>query len=298
MADFLCHLHEDKGLASSTIEGYRTAISHTLKATTGQDVGKDSHLSSLVANFQRDCTRPRVQAPAWDLALVLGVLGRSPFEPLDQIDMKNLTLKTVFLVTLATGQRRSEVHALTRSSLQRREQWQSVTLYPDPQFIAKTQLADQGGQSLQGVTIPALKNFLGPGLNSDVKLCPVRALREYVKRTDKIRKGQKQLFISYQPGRAEEISKATISRWLKTTIITCYGEVGEEECQIFRVKAHQVRTMATSWAFHKNASMEKILLAGTWRSHTTFTSYYLKDLSVIRDRMLQLGPIVSALHVN
>ena len=78
------------------------------------------------------------------------MLGQPPFEPLGQIDMKHLTLKTVFLVTLATGHRRSEVHALRRDSLQRREQWQSVTLYPDPHFVAKMQLADQGCQSQQG----------------------------------------------------------------------------------------------------------------------------------------------------
>ena len=44
VADFLCFLHEDKHLAISTIEGYRTAISRVVKARSGRDLGKDQAL--------------------------------------------------------------------------------------------------------------------------------------------------------------------------------------------------------------------------------------------------------------
>jgi hypothetical protein len=36
-----------------------------------------------------------------------------PFEPMDRASLKFVTLKTVFLVALATAQRRSELHALS-----------------------------------------------------------------------------------------------------------------------------------------------------------------------------------------
>ena len=151
---------------------------------------------------------------------------------------------------------------------------------------------------MQGVTIPALTQFVGPEMVTDLKLCPVRAIKEYIRRTDSFRGDRKQLFLSYQKGRKEEISRPTISRWLKSTIIVCYEAADGDTRRVHKVKAHQVRAMATSWAFHRNASMEKILLAGSWKSHTTFTSYYLRNLSVIRDQMLQLGPVVAALHVE
>ena len=298
IADFLCYLFEEKKLAVSTVEGYRTAISHTLKVTSGVDVGKDPHLTSLLANFQRDVSRGKAPAPEWDLALVLQVLTKPPFEPLKEIDLKHLTWKTVFLLTLASGQRRSEIHALVRRTLQRQAGWNSVTIYPDPAFIAKTQLAGRMGDVVQGVTIPALSQYTGPGMAQDLKLCPVRALKEYIRRTDPIRGDRKLLFLSYQKGRKEEVARATISRWLKSTILACYEGADEDDRRVHQVKAHQVRAMATSWAFHRNASMEKILLAGSWKSHTTFTSYYLRNLSLIRDEMLQLGPIVAALHVE
>jgi uncharacterized membrane protein len=36
-----------------------------------------------------------------------------PFEPMDRASLKNITLKTVFFVALATTQWRSELHALS-----------------------------------------------------------------------------------------------------------------------------------------------------------------------------------------
>jgi hypothetical protein len=46
-----------------------------------------------------------------------------PFEPMDRASLKYVTLKTVFLVALATAQWRSELHALylKRSPLIKRE---------------------------------------------------------------------------------------------------------------------------------------------------------------------------------
>ena len=84
VAEFLCDLHEERKLAVSTIEGYRTAISHTLKALKGSDLGTDPQLLSLIGNFARDQSADRVKAPEWDLAFVLGTLLEEPFEPLDK----------------------------------------------------------------------------------------------------------------------------------------------------------------------------------------------------------------------
>ena len=71
VADFLCHLHEDKKLAVSTIEGYRTSISHMLKAVKGLDIGKDASLTSLINNFGKSQPLRKSVVPKWDLSLVL-----------------------------------------------------------------------------------------------------------------------------------------------------------------------------------------------------------------------------------
>ena len=52
--------------------------------------------------------------------------------------------------------------------------------------------------------------------------------------------------------------------------------------------------MAASLAFHRQASVEQILRADTWRCHNTFTVFYLKDLSLYSADLVQLGPVVAA----
>jgi hypothetical protein len=141
IADFFCELHEERSLAYKTIEGYKTAIGHMVKAFQGLELNKDPHLHSLFANFARDSSRQVHRLPKWNLAFVLQAMTQSPFEPLDEAPLNLLTLRTVFLFTLASGGRRSEIHALTRESFMRTEDWTSVTVSPALGFIAKTELA-------------------------------------------------------------------------------------------------------------------------------------------------------------
>ena len=294
VADFLCHLHEDKGLKLSTIEGYRTAISHVCKATQGVDYGKDPHLSGLIANFARDVTKRKSVTPSWNLSLVLQVLTNAPFEPLHLGPLKYLTYKTVFLLTFATGSRRSEVHAFRADTVQRQENGGAMLLYSDLQFVAKTQLANQGNAVLQPVVVKALSRILGPDMDKDRVLCPVRALRFYLDRTKDLRSGRNRLFISFKSGYTKDICKNTISSWLKKTIVTAYKLADKDTCQLVGVKAHDVRAMASSWALQRNVSMDNILTACQWKNHSTFTQFYLKDLTVIQEDMLRLGPLVAA----
>ena len=58
--------------------------------------------------------RPRLTPvlPQWDLGIVLEALSKPPYEPLRQASLKHLTLKTVFLLAMALGGRRSELQAL------------------------------------------------------------------------------------------------------------------------------------------------------------------------------------------
>jgi site-specific recombinase XerD len=66
-SEFLCWLKEEKNLAVSTIEGYRTAVASTLRGHTGIDLGKDQDLSNLLANFAKERPKKRTASPAWDL---------------------------------------------------------------------------------------------------------------------------------------------------------------------------------------------------------------------------------------
>ena len=124
-------------------------------------------------------------------------------------------------------------------------------------------------------------------------LCPVRAMRLYLKRTLPLRSGQQgRLFLS--TGRSKKVvSKNTISFWLRETIRRAY-EASGQETNTLRVRAHEVRGIAPTLLFRRNFAVEQVLRAGVWKSQTTFSSFYLRDIAHKSLDTFHLGPIVAA----
>ncbi|CAM4657101.1 unnamed protein product [Leuciscus chuanchicus] len=56
--------------------------------------------------------------PAWDLSLVLDSMKGEPFEPLQSVDLRYLSLKTAFLMALASVKRVGDLHALSTNFIQ------------------------------------------------------------------------------------------------------------------------------------------------------------------------------------
>ena len=293
ISEFLLEKYNE-GRAPSTLAVYRSAIAKTLKPKLGIDFGMDQGLSALLNSFAIERPRRRNPVPSWDLSAVLNALLSAPFEPLEKAALKFLTWKTVFLLALASGKRRSELHALAFSKIAWKEDGSQVRLGVIPSFVAKTYLASI--QSLS-FSIPALSPSLGPGLEEDAKLCPVRALRVYVDRTREFHIGKRLLFVSYQKGLSRDIRPATISSWIKKCVIFCLETSLSGSAFSFRVKAHDVRALAASLAFHNHVPLNDIMDACSWVSHNTFTSFYLRELSWRSDAGYHLGVVAAQQRV-
>ena len=65
-------------------------------------------------------------------------------------DLKHLTLKTAFLLALASGKRHSNIHAWVANKVSNLGQWEKVALFSPSDFIAKNQLARESSQSVSG----------------------------------------------------------------------------------------------------------------------------------------------------
>ena len=235
-------------------------------------------IARLIASFHRDKPKSSRSISKWNLSLVLQRLTQPPFEPQEEAALKFLTWKTVFLLALASGKRRSEIHAWTLDGLLCLGDWDQIQLSPSPSFIAKNQLAKEGPQSISPVVIPALK-CCQDSPDTDVLLCPVRALQCYLDRTKDSRGGRQLLFISYKLGHSKDIQCSTISSWIKNTIKFCYTEADNADMDLVGVKTHDVRAFAASKAFYGGISMDQIMQACHWKSHNTFTRFYLRDLA-------------------
>ena len=218
----------------------------------------------------------------------------SPFEPPARVSLKMLILKTVFLVLLASGRRRSELHSIRYDTLSRDESWSHIVLKTDPSFVSKTDLANKGQKTLEVIRIPALSEIVDNSLSEDLTLCPVSALRIYRQRTKSLRKDQKRLFLSFKKNYTKDIQKNTSSFWIRKAVRCAYESSSDETRTVHRIKAHDIRAMSASCALLRNVSLESIMGACGWRSHTTFTSHYLRDLTLIQQDLLKLGPLVVA----
>ena len=252
-------------------------------------MGTHPDIIDLIRNYKKQAPRQHAQTPAWDLQLVLESLQQEPYEPLHKASRKFLTMKTVFLLALATGHRVSELHALIRRGLEQpdKNDWSSVTLLVDPQFIAKTAISSE---ALQSVTIPALTPLLSAELQDERTLCPVRALKFYLAETDKTRGTKQKLFISMNDGYNEEIEKQTLSRWIRDTVRFAYRI--KDQPEPVDIRAHDTRKISSSWSVYNQVSMDNILAACTWKHKTTFVTHYMKNMSRYSEGLYKLGPLV------
>ena len=211
VSDFLLHLHTEKHLAISTIAGYRMAFASTLRTTSGAEVGRNPALKSLLRNTEIEQGQHQRQFPEWNLALVLSALTKPPFEPLDQASDQLLTWKTDFLIALASGKRRGEIHAFEHARLKRTTGWTQVTLRVGLSFISKTQVLGKGPKCRLSCTIPVLDRHLSNGISEDRLLCPIRALGFYLERSMPWREHKRLLFVPFKPGHKRDIVPSTIS---------------------------------------------------------------------------------------
>ena len=185
ISDFFMYLYQDLNRCPSTIDGYRTAIVDTL-GPMAHHIAHNADLHRLLSSFHRNHPKSSRNLPKWNLC-VLNELTKATFEPMKDTDLKHLTLKTAFLLALASGKRRSEIHAWVANKVSNLGQWEKVALFPCSDFIAKNQLAREGSQSVSPVTIPALTTIVDRQFKEDRTLCPVRALRYYLDRTKDLR---------------------------------------------------------------------------------------------------------------
>ena len=266
----------DSGRAHSTIKVNLAAIS-ACHVGLGE---KTLSESPLIRRFMRGVRKARPVTrsliPPWDLSLVLGALSGPPFEPLETVEVKFLTLKTVLLVALTTAKRVSEMQALSVSpdctifSGDRTR----VTVRPNPAFIPKNSNA---------ACVPVdLRSFHPPPFGSEEDrrlhlLCPVRALRVYMDRTGPFRKSG-QLFVAWgASARGKPVTKGRLSQWIVEAIQLAYSSAGA--LPPVGLRAHSTRGVSASWALYKGISVQDVCTAASWSSPSTFARFYNLDVS-------------------
>ncbi|ROL45983.1 hypothetical protein DPX16_15542 [Anabarilius grahami] len=278
----------ERRLSPSTLKVHTAAISAYHDHIDGKSVGQHD----LVVRFLRGARRlnpPRPPSiPSWDLALVLRALKIAPFEPLQSADLKILSMKTLLLVALASIKRVGDLQSFSvdESCLEFGPGDSHVVLRPRPGYVPKVPTTPFRDQVVSLQALPSEE--ADPAL---ALLCPVRALRLYIDRTQSVRTSD-QLFVCYggqQKGKA--VSKQRMAHWIVDAIALAYQAQGLPQgvpCPL-RLHAHSTRGVASSWALARGASLTDICRAAGWATPNTFARYYSLRVEPVSSRVLASG---------
>ena len=271
IADFLGELFDKYKMSPSTISGYRAAISVIHKGWNGVPVGQNRDLRDLIVGMSQLRPVKKSLVPNWSLPLVLNGLIKEPFEPMKSADIKFVTLKTAFLLAVASGRRVSEIHALSTDPRHLRWERSGVRMVTNPQFMAKNESLKNPGKH---IFLARFDKFTS--IHEEKLMCPCRALKVYLDRTAPLRESESPLFLTYKKGAVKRASKETIARWIVETVKLVYGKANQEDLNL--AKAHDTRSLAASWALFQGVPLQEIMHAAFWSAETTFTSFYLRDV--------------------
>ncbi len=170
----------ERRLSPSTLKVYVVAIAAHHDAVDGRSLGKHDLIVRFLKGARRmNPSRPPL-VPSWDLSIVLAGLQRGPFEPLDSVELKFLTLKTALLTALTSIKRVGDLQAFSVSEecLVFGPVYSHVVLRPRPGYVPKVPTTPFRDQVVNLQALPSEE--ADPAL---ALLCPVRALRIYVTRT-------------------------------------------------------------------------------------------------------------------
>lgn len=259
----------DKGLSPATLRVQVAALSAALDRSLAGE--------SLIRRFLKAATRikPPVfgPVPQWDLSVVLNGLCGHPFEPLEHVQLKFLSLKVVFLLAITSAKRVSELQAFSSEE-------PYTTFLPDkvllrflPTFLPKVPTRTNINQ------VVALPSFYPePSSEEERRLHTLdvpRCLRLYLERTSEFRRSEI-LFLQYSgKNRGCGASKATLSRWIKEAIRSSL--VAQDREIPPSLRAHSTRAVATSWAERSLIPLEQICAVASWGSQSTFIKHYRVD---------------------
>ena len=251
IAEFFLYLCQEHGLSVTAVKGYRAALNHVF-SLTGMDLAVSSVVSKMFRHFERSFPH-EIKPPDWNLLLVLHCLSRPPFEPLKLASDKHLTWKTSFLLALASAKRVSELHRLS-FRVHHSRGWRLCMFSFLPDFVAKTQNPSMPDSHFKEFSIPSLDDFVGDD-RDELLLCPIRASGNTFHGLNSFgRELRASSYIQYRPCEEESLLLHD-SFWLSSVISMAHTSASEEDCRALRVRAHEVRKVATSLLFERNCAV-------------------------------------------
>ena len=109
IAAFLYYLFDTQGLSPQSIKGYRSPLASILSRTAMAAAVQAKMMSNMITSMELQRPRMTPVIPQWNLDIIQEALSKPPYVQLRVASLKHLTLKTVFLLAVASARRCSEL---------------------------------------------------------------------------------------------------------------------------------------------------------------------------------------------
>ena len=249
--EFLVSLYK-AGLGYSAVNTARSALSSLLILENNEKFGDHPLVVRCMKGiFELKPSLPKYYA-IWDVRVVLDYL--KTFGASSALSLKDLTLKLTMLLCLTTGQRGQTKF--------------DINYIQDLGDRYRITVNEKLKQTKPGRHLEPIELLAFP---EDKELCVVQHLREYIHRTDPLRKDHSQLLLSYVKP-FKPVARDTVSKWVKQV----WQSAGID---ITKYSAHSCRAASTSNVKVKGLNIAKIMKSAGWSTASTFARFYDKPVS-------------------
>ena len=267
---FFRFLFFDKNLAPATVSAYKSALVRPLRLAFGVDVTQAPFPDFLRALYNIRPSKP-LKRFSWSLDKVLDLALSARFQSSPSVE--DSLMLTVFLLALATGGRISEIHSLLRSEDNIVFGDGGVTLFLNPNFLAKN---EHPGSRRGPIFISCLMGTDG----APHPLCPVSNLKKFLTLTS----AAVSLKLFVKPIDLSDLSLLKLKFYL---------------CKFIRLadpgsfpRVHDLRKVASSLAFLRNVDLGDICNLTGWSSIRVFRKHYLKEIRAVKSSLVTMGSAV------
>ena len=125
-------------------------------------------------------------------------------------------------------------------------------------------------RSRRDKTLPTLKS---------TRLATLKGLFVKLDYSRHVAERRTRLLLHWDPS-IDDIQRTHVSRWLVEVVKEAYTRADLEYDD--DIRAHELRAIASSWAYVNQVGLEDILAAASWRSAGVFQGSYLRDSHLLR----------------